>query len=168
MRCGLGIPLVTSVHGGDVLWTNSRVPGAAAAVERVLGGSALVLANSAGIERLAVAHGAQQTRVVHLGSDLPTSRAPPRTAADRPPSVTSSRASATRRPRGRCPSCRGPYLGDRRRAWSGDRSSGSRACSASPIAVEFAGQLAPAAAALRAREALCFVMPSTEEAFGVA
>ena len=34
--------------------------------------------------------------------------------------------------------------------------------------VEFAGQLAPAAAALRAREAWCFVMPSTEEAFGVA
>jgi teichuronic acid biosynthesis glycosyltransferase TuaC len=34
--------------------------------------------------------------------------------------------------------------------------------------VEFAGQLAPAAAALRAGSAWCYVMPSTEEAFGVA
>jgi glycosyltransferase involved in cell wall biosynthesis len=34
--------------------------------------------------------------------------------------------------------------------------------------VEFAGQLAPAAAIARARAASCFVMPATEEAFGVA
>jgi glycosyltransferase involved in cell wall biosynthesis len=34
--------------------------------------------------------------------------------------------------------------------------------------VEFAGQLAPDAALARARTGSCFVMPSTEEAFGVA
>ena len=168
MRCGLGIPLVTSVHGGDVLWTNSRVPGGAAAVERVLGGSALVLANSAGIERLAAAHGAQHTRVVHLGTDLPTA---PGAGEGSPLIVTVGHLVARKRHAdvlealaelpgvsylviGAGPE-RAPLQRLALRLGVGDR-------------VEFAGQLAPAAAALRAREAWCFVMPSTEEAFGVA
>ncbi len=168
MRCGLGIPLVTSVHGGDVLWTNSRVPGGAAAVERVLGGSALVLANSAGIERLAVAHGAQHTRVVHLGSDLP---AEPSAAAGPPLIVTVGHLVARKRhgdvleALAELPGVRYLVIGA-----GPERGPLERLARLLGVAdrVEFAGQLAPAAAALRAREAWCFVMPSTEEAFGVA
>jgi teichuronic acid biosynthesis glycosyltransferase TuaC len=76
VRCGFEIPIVTSIHGGDVLWTTSRVPRGREAVERVLGASRLVLANSTGVERLAQAHGAQRTRVVHLGADLPAATSP--------------------------------------------------------------------------------------------
>jgi teichuronic acid biosynthesis glycosyltransferase TuaC len=168
MRCGLGIPLVTSVHGGDVLWTNSRVPGGAEAVERVLRGSALVLANSAGIERLAGENGASRTRVVHLGTDLPTA---PGAGEQAPSIVTVGHLVARKRHAdvlealAELPGLRYLVIGAgpereplqrlARRLGVGDR-------------VEFAGQLAPAAAALRAREAWCFVMPSTEEAFGVA
>jgi glycosyltransferase involved in cell wall biosynthesis len=168
MRCGLGIPLVTSVHGGDVLWTNSRVPGGAAAVERVLRGSALVLANSADIERLAGENGASRTRVVHLGTDLPTALG----AGEQAPSIVTVGHLVARKRHAdvlealaELPGLRYLVIGAgpereplqrlARRLGVGDR-------------VEFAGQLAPAAAALRAREAWCFVMPSTEEAFGVA
>ena len=167
-RCRLGIPLVTSVHGGDVLWTNSRVPGGAAAVARVLRESALVLANSAGIERLAGENGARQVRVVHLGTDLPTSAGG---GAEAPTIVTVGHLVARKRHAdvlealAELPGLRYLVIGagpEREplerlalRLGVGDR-------------VEFAGQLAPAAAAARAREAWCFVMPSTEEAFGVA
>ena len=168
LRCGLGIPLVTSVHGGDVMWTNSRVPGGAEAVARVLRGSALVLANSAGIERLAGENGARHTRVVHLGADLPTSAGG---GAEAPTIVTVGHLVARKRHAdvlealAELPGLRYLVIGAgpererlerlARRLGVGDR-------------VEFAGQLAPAAAAVRAREAWCFVMPSTEEAFGVA
>ena len=64
-------PLVTSVHGGDVLWTNSRVPGGRAAVERVLRSrprSCWPTARASSVSpvraRCAVA------RVVHLGTDF--------------------------------------------------------------------------------------------------
>jgi len=36
LRARIGRPLVTSLHGGDVLWTTSRAPGGREAVERVL------------------------------------------------------------------------------------------------------------------------------------
>ena len=69
------VPLVVSVHGGDVLYTAAAAPtgsaAGAAAVARGLGAARLVLANSQGIAELARAHGAGETRVVHLGADLP-------------------------------------------------------------------------------------------------
>ena len=69
------VPLVVSVHGGDVLYTAAAPPtgsaAGAAAVARGLGAARLVLANSQGIAELARAHGAGETRVVHLGADLP-------------------------------------------------------------------------------------------------
>ena len=37
LRAGVEVPLVVSVHGGDVLWTATRVPGGRRAVERVFG-----------------------------------------------------------------------------------------------------------------------------------
>ncbi len=72
------VPLVVSVHGGDVLYTAADPPtGSAAgavAVARGLGAARLVLANSHGIAELSRAHGAGETRVVHLGADLPSRR----------------------------------------------------------------------------------------------
>lgn len=69
-RARLGVPLVTSVHGGDVLYTAPRDEPGRRAVRRGLQASELVLANSRGIAELARAYGARQTRVVHLGADL--------------------------------------------------------------------------------------------------
>jgi teichuronic acid biosynthesis glycosyltransferase TuaC len=70
-RAGLERPLIVSVHGGDVLYTVARGQAGAQAVARGLGAAALVLANSQGIAELARAHGAHETRVVHLGTELP-------------------------------------------------------------------------------------------------
>ncbi|HEY5045502.1 MAG TPA: glycosyltransferase [Solirubrobacteraceae bacterium] len=78
------VPLVVSVHGGDVLYTAAPPPtgsaAGAAAVARGLGAARLVLANSRGIAELARAHGAGETRVVHLGTDLPAAAHPSRRA----------------------------------------------------------------------------------------
>ena len=85
-RARLGVPLVVSVHGGDVLYTAPRTQAGREAVERNLGAAAMVLANSRGIAELARAHGARDTRVVHLGADLPEPRgasAPARAAPRR-------------------------------------------------------------------------------------
>src|SRR3954452_8872777 len=63
------VPVVVSVHGGDVLSVVHRAggrEGGARALER----ARLVLANSAGTATLARALGAGETRVVHLGSDV--------------------------------------------------------------------------------------------------
>ncbi len=64
-------PLVVSVHGGDVLYTAAQGEAGRRAVARGLGAARLVLANSEGIAELSRAHGAHETRVVHLGADLP-------------------------------------------------------------------------------------------------
>ena len=68
---GDGIPLVVSVHGGDVLATAQRSAYARRTVERTFAHARLVLANSAGTERRCRALGAHATAVVHLGTDLP-------------------------------------------------------------------------------------------------
>jgi glycosyltransferase involved in cell wall biosynthesis len=66
-----GVPLVVSVHGGDVLYTAPRSDAGRKAVQRNLAAASTVLANSAGIAELARRYGARDTRVVHLGADLP-------------------------------------------------------------------------------------------------
>ena len=71
----LGVPLVISVHGGDVLSVVQR-PRGEAIVRRALESARLVLANSAGIEERARALGAANTRVVHLGTDVPPTPLP--------------------------------------------------------------------------------------------
>ncbi len=79
-RARLEVPLVVSVHGGDVLYTAPRLPGGQTAVAHGLGAARLVLANSAGIATLARASGANETRVVHLERTCP---APPHSATAR-------------------------------------------------------------------------------------
>lgn len=192
LRAHTGLPLVTSVHGGDVLWTSSRVRHGRETVERVYGASRLVLANSRGIESLALQHGARETRVVHLGTDVPPPIAargdraddrggahvdgergdPARSARDDAPLIVTVAHLVARKRHAdvlealaELPGVRYLVIGD-----GPERAALERRASELGVAerVEFAGQLAPADALARSRSADCFVMASTEEAFGVA
>jgi glycosyltransferase involved in cell wall biosynthesis len=168
------VPLVVSVHGGDVLYTSSLGPAGAEAVGRGLAAAGLVLANSEGIAELSRAHGAHRTRVVHLGADLPAPG--PGAARDgRPTLVTVShlvarkrhadvlRALAVLEPRH--PGLRYVIVGD-----GPERVALEGLATRLGVAgrVEFLGQLAPERALEQARRGTLFVMPSTDEAFGVA
>lgn len=167
MRAGLDAPLVVSVHGGDVLWTSSRVRGGREAVARVLGGARMTLANSEGIRRLASEHGARDVRVVHLGTDVPQPAVPSET----PLIVTVSHLVARKRHAdvlaalAQLPGVRYLVIGD-----GPQRGPLERLAATLGVAerVEFTGQLDHEAALARARTAWCMVMPSTQEAFGVA
>jgi glycosyltransferase involved in cell wall biosynthesis len=168
LRARVGCPVVVSVHGGDVLWTAGRVPGGRAAVHRTLTAANLVLANSAGVERLARAHGAQRTAVVHLGSDLPL----PPARSPEPLLVTVGHLVARKRHADVIQALaslpaevRYLVIGD-----GPERARLARLAAELGVAhrVELAGQLDPAPALARARAAWLFVMPSTAEAFGLA
>jgi teichuronic acid biosynthesis glycosyltransferase TuaC len=194
------VPLVVSVHGGDVLYTAAAAPtgsaAGAAAVARGLGAARLVLANSQGIAELACAHGAGETRVVHLGADLParpySSR---RTESPGRAEITGGRAGMIGVPptppppalvtvahlvarkrhadvlralavlSQRHPTLRYEIIGE-----GPERVALEGLATRLGIAerVEFHGQLPPAQAVAQARRCTLFVMPSTEEAFGVA
>jgi teichuronic acid biosynthesis glycosyltransferase TuaC len=169
-----GVPLVVSVHGGDVLHTALRGPAGAAAVRRGLSAAQLVLANSEGIAELSRANGAREARVVHLGTDLPAIQR--RQLGEGPASLVTVghlvarkrhadvlRALAVLGPRH--PSLRYTIIGD-----GPERGALEALAVRLEVSerVEFRGQLAPAEALAEARLATLFVMPSTEEAFGVA
>jgi glycosyltransferase involved in cell wall biosynthesis len=168
----LRAPLVVSVHGGDVLYTASRYPSGAAAVARGLGAARLVLANSQGIAELSRAHGAPETLVVHLGSDVPAVSGAPR--REGPPTLVTVAHLIPRKRHADVlralavlsrehPALRYAIVGDgpERIALQG-----LAARLGVAARVEFHGQLAPTAAIEQARRATLFVMPSTEEAFG--
>ncbi len=179
-RARVRVPLVVSVHGGDVLYTARRDAAGAQAVARGLGAARLVLANSHGIADLARAHGAGETRVVHLGADRPDARATPPGAAGAPRSATASLVTVghlVARKRhadvlralavlgGRHPALRYSIIGD-----GPERVALEGLAARLGVAgrVDFHGQLAPQEALEQARRCTLFVMPSTEEAFGVA
>lgn len=177
-RARMGQPLVVSVHGGDVLYTAPRTAAGSAAVRRGLGAARLVLANSEDIAKMARRAGGEDVRVVHLGTDLPE-RSPGRRAATKPQGppalVTVGHLVARKRHADvlralavlseRHPSLRYVIIGDgpergelqtlAQRLGVDDR-------------VDFRGQLAPDQALAEARKGTLFVMPSTDEAFGVA
>ena len=172
LRSGIGAPLVVSVHGADVFHTAERDDGGPAAVRRALGAARLVLANSGGIERACSALGARATRVVRLGTDVPEP-----VPADRREEalVTVGHLVARKRHadvvralaalRDRRPRLRYVVIGDgpEREALArlaAERGVGDR--------VDLLGQLGHAAALERARRCALFVMPSVDEAFGVA
>jgi glycosyltransferase involved in cell wall biosynthesis len=173
-RAEAGAPLVVSVHGGDVLSTVHRGPRGRRAVEGALAHARLVLANSAHTARLATRHGARETRVVHLGTDLTAQR--PEAAPDTPPRiVTVAHLVARKRHadvvralwtlRERHPRLRYVVVGD------GPEREPLRALAASlglADRVELRGQLPPAQARAAAWDADAFVLPSVDEAFGVA
>jgi teichuronic acid biosynthesis glycosyltransferase TuaC len=196
-RAGLARPIIISVHGGDVLYTAVRSDAGANAVTRSLDAARLVLANSQGIAELARAHGARETRVVHLGTDLPIAPRVPRhdphllhEGRARP----DVRAGAARRRGGiaqslvtvghlvarkrhadvlRALAVLEPSHPDLRYVVIGDGPErGALEALATRLGVaarvDFRGQLAPTQAIEQARRCTLFVMPSTEEAFGVA
>jgi teichuronic acid biosynthesis glycosyltransferase TuaC len=177
-RAALDVPLVVSVHGGDVLYTAPRSAGGRAAVAKGLGAASLVLANSQGIAELARTYGAEETRVVHLGTDLPTSRGgvPGRSRETEPPTLVTVAHLVGRKRHAdvlralavlsdRHPNLRYAIVGDGPERVPLE---GLAARLGVSERVEFSGQLSPSAAIERARRCTLFVMPSTEEAFGVA
>ena len=172
------VPLVISVHGGDVLYTAAPAPRGSLAgeitVARGLGAACVTLANSQGIAELCREHGAREVQIVHLGTDLPS--ASRRRRRDGPPTlVTVGHLVARKRHADvlravavlgrRYPTLRyeivgaGPERGAlellARRLGVSDR-------------VDLRGQLPHPQAVAEARGRTLFVMPSTEEAFGVA
>jgi teichuronic acid biosynthesis glycosyltransferase TuaC len=179
-RARMRVPLVVSVHGGDVLYTARRGLEGARAVARGLGAAKLVLANSQGIAELSRECGARETRVVHLGADLPDTPLPgprgaPRARDGAQALVTVAhlvarkrhgdvlRALAVLEPRH--PTLRYSIVGD-----GPERVALEGLAARLGVAdrVDFHGQLAPQQAVEQARRCTLFVMPSTEEAFGVA
>jgi len=175
----LRVPLVVSVHGGDVLYTVSRFRTGAAAVARGLGAARLVLANSQGIAELSRAHGAGETLVVHLGSDVPrlgsdVPAAAPAQRREAPPTLVTVAHLIPRKRHGdvlRALAVLSQRHSTLRYAIVGD---GPERIALEGLAVQlgvaarvqFLGQLEPPDAIAQARRATLFVMPSTEEAFG--
>jgi len=184
-RSHIAAPLIVSVHGGDVLYTAVRDQAGADAVAAGLGAARLVLANSQEIATLARAHGAGETRVVHLGSDLPPAAASRRResaagewgpAREGHPTLVTVAHLVARKRHGdvlralavlgpRHPTLRYSIIGD-----GPERAALEGLATRLGVAarVDFHGQLAPQEAIEQARRCTLFVMPSTEEAFGVA
>jgi teichuronic acid biosynthesis glycosyltransferase TuaC len=183
LRAHAGVPLVVSVHGGDVLHTAPRVRRGREAVAGTLGSARLVLANSQGIAELARGLGGAETRVVHLGANPPTDPPAPggepsqewSRAAPAPAMVTVGHLVARKRHADvlralavlseRHPTLRYVIVGD-----GPERPALEALATRLGVAerVEFCGQLDPAQALMRMRRCTLFAMPSTEEAFGVA
>jgi teichuronic acid biosynthesis glycosyltransferase TuaC len=163
---------VVSVHGGDVYFTAPRHPAGERAVRRAFGAARLVLANSAGIEDEARRLGARATRVVRLGTDVPEQ--PAHKEVD-PTLVTVAHLVARKRHadvvralwllRERHPQLRYLIVGD-----GPEREPLARLAGELGVAdrVELTGQLPREEALARARAGHVFVMPSVDEAFGVA
>ncbi len=171
-RARLGQPLVVSSHGADTFFTVAHSAAGERAVRATYAAASVVLANSRGIEQRTRELGAQRTRVVRLGTDVP--RQLPVKRAE-PTLVTVAHLVPRKRQgdviralwilRDRHPRLRHLVVGDGpdRRALEGlarrlgleDR-------------VEFAGQLPNPEALQAAWAGHLFVLPSVDEAFGVA
>ncbi len=134
-----------------------------------------MLANSEGIAQLAREHGAGETRVVHLGAELAPAHAR-RAGRDAPPRLVTVAHLVARKRHGdvlralavlsqRHPTLRYEIIGD-----GPERIALEGLATRLGVAerVDFRGQLDPTSALERARQCTLFVMPSTEEAFGVA
>lgn len=179
-RARVDAPLVVSVHGGDVLYTAAPPPlGSAAgarAVGRGLGAARMTLANSQGIAELCRRHGSGDVRVVHLGADLPDhGRLQRRDGSSPPRLVTVGHLVARKRHAdvlralavlgARHPTLRYEIVGDGPERVALE---GLAARLGVSDRVDMLGQLPPEQALERARRGTLFVMPATEEAFGVA
>jgi glycosyltransferase involved in cell wall biosynthesis len=172
LRARIRAPLVVSVHGGDVYYTAPRHARGATAVRRAFGAARLVLANSSGVEAAARNLGATRSRVVHLGTDLPER---PVAQTRVPTIVTVGHLVARKRHadvlralwvlRDRHPEVRYRIIGD-----GPERAALARLAAELGLAdrVELLGQLPLEQALARARQGHVFVMPSVDEAFGVA
>ena len=169
-RAAPSAPLIVSVHGHDVFGSG---PGADHGnVDATLAHARLTLANSAGTATRCEARGATNTRVVHLGTDLPDRAAPP---PPTPTLVTVAHLAARKRHvdvldalailTATHPDLRYVIVGDgpeRAALQARARQHGVH------DRVTFTGALPPDQARAQAQDASLFVMPSVDEAFGVA
>jgi len=167
-------PLVVSVHGGDVFFTALRSPAGERNVRAAFEHATMVLANSVGIAERALDLGATpaRTRVVRLGADVPPTS--PR-QYEHPTLVTVAHLVARKRHqdvvralwllRDRHPDLRYLVVGD-----GPEREPLQRLAAELGVAdrVEMAGQRPHAEAVSLAHGSDLFVMPSVDEAFGVA
>ena len=161
-RARMKLPLVISVHGGDVLGVAERWSGGREAVGRAFGAARLVLANSAAIAERSRALGARHVRVVHLGTDVPAEPSSGTALVTVGNLIARKRHADVLRALARLEQPP-PYVivGD-----GPERAALERL--ADGLDVEFRGRLAPADALRVAQNAGAFVLASVEEAFGVA
>ena len=169
-RARAGVPAVVSVHGGDVLSVAAGSRSGAAAVRAGLAHARIVLANSRGIALRCRELGARRTEVVHLGTDLPD--VPERHGATL---VSVGHLVARKRHgdvlralwllRDSHPEIGYEVIGD-----GPERAALERLADELELdgRVRFRGQLPPAEARAAAQSAGVFVLPSVDEAFGVA
>ena len=165
LRAGVDAPLVVSVHGGDVFFTAQR----SVNVALTFASARMVLANSEGIAERVRALGGGDVRVVRLGTDVP---APAPRRGDGPRSiVTLAHLVARKRHEDVLRALAGE--GETRYEVIGD---GPERAALEELArelgvagrVRFHGQLPHDRALDVARRSDVFVMPSVDEAFGVA
>jgi teichuronic acid biosynthesis glycosyltransferase TuaC len=167
-------PVVVSVHGGDVFFTAGRFEAGHANVGAAFRHARLVLANSFGVAERAQALGApaERTRVVRLGADVPPTS--PR-HYEHPTLVTVAHLVGRKRQgdvvralwllRDRHPQLRYLVVGDGPERATLERLAVELGVDAR---VEFAGQRPHDEAVALCHGADLFVMPSVDEAFGVA
>ena len=167
-RAAPAVPLVVSVHGHDVQGPDAG----GAKVRSALSHASLVIANSSGTARRCRALGARETRVVHLGTDLPA--AGPAAPAD-PELVTVAHLAARKRHEDVIAALalladRHPTLAYRIVGEGPERPRLEALAASLGVAqrVRFAGPMGHEGALAAARRATLFVMPSVDEAFGVA
>ncbi len=171
-RARLGVPVVVSSHGADTFFTATNYAAGRRAVGEVYATAAVVLANSRGIEQSARRLGATRTTVVRLGTDIPgvlPAKRPDPTLVTVAHLVTRKRQGDVIRAlwilRDRHPRLRHLIVGDgpeRARLEGLARQLGLE------HRVEFAGQLPNPEALQAAWAGHLFVLPSVDEAFGVA
>jgi glycosyltransferase involved in cell wall biosynthesis len=160
-----GLPMVVSVHGGDVLAVPQHWRGGEQAVRRALGAARLVLANSAAIEARARALGAARTRVVHLGTDVPAAVSAGDGLVTVGHLVARKRHEDVLRALALLPGLRWTVVGDGPERPALERLAGELGVA---DRVRFLGRLAPREALAEAWRGGVFALPSADEAFGVA
>jgi teichuronic acid biosynthesis glycosyltransferase TuaC len=171
-RTNPAVPLITSVHGGDVFHTAQRRADWARVVRGALDASTLVLANSSGIQTECRRLTTSPVDVVLLGADVPARE--PKPPKD-PVLITVAHLVARKRHadvlramwvlRSRWPTLRYLIVGD------GPERPHLEAIVRElelTARVEFRGQLPHAQALAAIDEASLAVMPSVDEAYGVA
>jgi teichuronic acid biosynthesis glycosyltransferase TuaC len=170
-----GVPLVLSVHGGDLLSPLLTTPSARSAVAGVLRGARVTIANSRGMLREAarLAGGDERMRVIHPPGEPPPAGPPPRrtdptlaTLANLDPRKRHAdvlEALAALAPR--IPDLRWVVIGH-----GPEREALAARASDLGVAarVEWAGALPPAEAVAELARCHVLAMPSVHEAFGVA
>lgn len=165
-------PLVISAHGGDVLVLARHYRGGERTVRRAFKRAGLTLANSRGTGALCLKLGADEVRVVHLGTDLPQKKVKRR---KRPALVTVGNLVARKRHadvlralwllRDSYPELRYVVIGD-----GPERKTLKRLVKRLELSkrVKLLGALDHEETLKQCWRCSLFVMPSTEEAFGVA